>query len=222
MPALSKQDKIAKAHLAKKARRFDAGLRDVLKADPLLAMPARPRDRLLLVLARAIVGQQLSTKVARVFWTRLEDGAAALDLPMEGLFHEAHEERLRGIGLSRSKVSFLFSLHEAHKDGQLKPAKIKRAPHEERIKILTQIHGIGRWTADMIGIFYCLDPDIWPDGDLAVRQTFAQLTGKAEKQTEALAAEFSPYRSYLALHMWRARNMGYNGGREVKSKGEKR
>jgi DNA-3-methyladenine glycosylase II len=65
-----------------------------------------------------------------------------------------------------------------------------------------EIWGVGQWTADMLGIFYFGERDIWPDTDLAVWKTLQRLTSRRRKTT-LTAAKFSPQRSLLAKYMWR-------------------
>lgn len=90
----------------------------------------------------------------------------------------------------------------AFTQGQLDATALAQLSQTDRVKQLTKIWGIGQWTADMMGIFYFGDPDIWPDGDVTARKTLEKLTSKRRK-TVRTAARFLPYRSYLALHMWK-------------------
>jgi DNA-3-methyladenine glycosylase II len=73
--------------------------------------------------------------------------------------------------------------------------------HLARSEHLAQIHGIGQWTCDMVSLFYCRDPDVWPEGDLAVQRVFARYIGR--RKPARAAAVFAPHRSLLALYMWR-------------------
>jgi hypothetical protein len=64
--------------------------------------------------------------------------------------------------------------------------------------------GIGQWTADMTSIFYFGEPDVWPEGDMAVYRALCRLTGNRSKASRAtVASAFAPYRSFLALYLWR-------------------
>ena len=76
--------------------------------------------------------------------------------------------------------------------------------HAERSAHLQQVRGIGQWTADMTSIFYFRDPDVWPEGDVGVQRGLAMIIGKRSRRTVLrIANAFSPYRSFLALYMWR-------------------
>jgi DNA-3-methyladenine glycosylase II len=79
---------------------------------------------------------------------------------------------------------------------------LSRLDHNQRSEQLTEIWGVGQWTADMMGIFYFGDKDVWPDSDLAVWKTLQRLTNRRRK-TLRTAQRFAPHRSYLAIYMWR-------------------
>ena len=159
-------------------------------------------------LARIVVGQQLSTLAAKSIWTRVENAAAHLPRTMD-LFVESNEGSLRACGLSGAKTRALLGLHEADAAGQLNARKLARLAHEARCEALVKLRGIGPWTADMVSMFYFHEPDIWPLGDLAVRKTFERFVSThARYDIHSGAARFAPYRSFLALYMWRIANNG--------------
>lgn len=69
---------------------------------------------------------------------------------------------------------------------------------------LQQIWGVGQWTADMALIFFFQEPDVWPKGDISVQKIFRQYVDGGKTAPDSNTAElFAPYRSYLALYMWR-------------------
>ena len=191
--------KTAKAHKKGKT------LHQLLKSAGAIEMPTRPRGSLIFVLARAIVGQQVAAKVAAVFWQRILEQAETKNNFAD--FLAPHNERkIRGCGISNNKTRFLIGLGEANRAGEVSARRVKAMPHDERIVYLSRLDGIGVWTADMVGIFYCRDKDIWPQGDLAVRRTFANLVKIDENKGQELAAHFRPFRTFLAFHMWREKN----------------
>ncbi len=196
----------AHRHLLKNARKIDGQLHQVLKLAGAAAMPTRRRGSLIQVLARAIVGQQVAAKVASTFWQRLQDQASEKNLPLVEFLCSDNQKKIRQCGLSNNKVRFLIGLGDAHRSGVLSARRVIALDHPARMDYLTQLDGIGPWTCDMIGIFYCRDPDIWPQGDLAVRRTFARLTRSDEKAADKNTEMFAPWRSHLAIHMWREKN----------------
>ena len=156
-------------------------------------------------LCRAVAGQQLSVAAADTIWSRFE--AFRGQRPLVPFLAEVTDLDLRGCGLSFAKIRSIRAIGEAANRGQLESGRLMHMGHGERTACLTEIPGVGPWTADMIGIFYCGDTDIWPDGDLVARRTLQNLVGKRSK-TVRVASTFSPWRSRLAMAMWRAVDAG--------------
>ncbi len=152
-------------------------------------------------LCRAITGQQLSVAASRSIWARVVD--AADERPLLDFLGEASTDALRTCGLSAAKARTLRAVAEAHAGGALEREILAGLDHSERTRVLTEIWGVGTWTADMIGMFYFCEPDIWPLGDVTANKTLTRLTS-ARRKTANTAARFAPYRTYLAMHMWRA------------------
>ncbi|HEX4858901.1 MAG TPA: DNA-3-methyladenine glycosylase 2 family protein, partial [Usitatibacteraceae bacterium] len=106
-------------------------------------------------LARAIVGQQISVKAAQSVWDRT--------VAVVGKMKPAHmiavtPEQLRAAGNSRMKIAYLQDLAAHFADGRIKPQRWQRMSDAEVIAELTEVKGIGRWTAEMFLIFYLLRP----------------------------------------------------------------
>ena len=150
-------------------------------------------------LFRAVAGQQLSVKAAASIWSRVVDNAA--DQPLMDYFTAVAPETLRSCGLSAAKAKAMRAIALAAQSNQLDETMLAELDHEDRTRCLTEIWGVGQWTADMMGIFYFGDPDIWPDGDTTARKNLERLTSRRRK-TVRTAARFAPHRSYLALYMW--------------------
>ena len=156
-------------------------------------------------LCRAVAGQQLSVAAADTIWSRFE--AFRGQRPLVPFLAKVTDLDLRGCGLSFAKIRSIRAIGEAADRGQLESGRLMHMGHGERTACLTEIPGVGPWTADMIGIFYCGDTDIWPDGDLVARRTLQNLVGNRFK-TVRVASTFSPWRSRLAMAMWRAVDAG--------------
>ncbi|OLF80579.1 3-methyladenine DNA glycosylase [Maricaulis sp. W15] len=150
-------------------------------------------------LCRAISGQQISVKAAQSIWARVEASAEAA--PLLDHFHADNAETLRACGLSGAKTRTIITIAETHRTVGLDTDLLKSLPVAERTARLTEIWGVGQWTADMMNIFYFGEQDVWPDGDVAARKTLERLTSKRRK-TVRTAAMFKPYRSWLAYYMW--------------------
>ncbi|MEM8613726.1 MAG: DNA-3-methyladenine glycosylase 2 family protein [Cyanobacteria bacterium P01_H01_bin.105] len=150
-------------------------------------------------LCRAVAGQQLSVKAATSIWERVVANAA--DQPLVDYFAKVSPDTLRSCGLSAAKAKAMRAIALATISEQLNESMLSELDHDDRSHCLTEIWGVGQWTADMMGIFYFGDPDIWPDGDTTARKNLERLTSRRRK-TVRTAARFAPYRSYLALYMW--------------------
>lgn len=151
-------------------------------------------------LCRSVAGQQLSVKAARSIWERVS--TAAGETPLTEFFVEANTGVVRACGLSAAKVRALCGIAGQARAGKLEANALRALDHLERSKRLTALWGVGQWTADMISMFYFGEQDIWPDGDVAARKTLERLTSRRRK-TVRTAARFAPYRSRLAVYMWR-------------------
>lgn len=158
-------------------------------------------------LARAIVGQQLSTKAAASIWEKLIAlfGGAT---PTPSQVIAAEPQDLRDAGLSWSKVAYFRDLAERIEEGDLDVAKLAEMDDEEVVEELTLVNGIGRWTAEMFLIFSLGRPDVLPAGDLGVRRA-AQLAHGLDKlpepaELEVMAEPWRPHRTLASLYLWRS------------------
>lgn len=158
-------------------------------------------------IARAIVGQQLSTKAAASIWEKVL-GLFGGETPTPRQIIAAEPQQLRDAGLSWSKVSYLRDLAERIADGDLDVASLDELPDEEVIEALTEVKGIGRWTAEMFLIFSLGRPDVLPVGDLGIRRG-AQLAHGLDElpepaELEAMAEPWRPHRTLACLYLWRS------------------
>jgi DNA-3-methyladenine glycosylase II len=170
-------------------------------------------------LASAIVAQQLSDKAATTIWNRLVTALGGEPTPETIL--AATDTTLRGAGLSASKVSFLRDLATRVADGSLDLARMATLPDDEVIEALTQVKGIGRWTAEMFLIFSLGRPDVLAIDDGALRATVAwlyDLDGEDDRQAIARIGErWRPYRTAASLYLWHALALRREAEREARS-----
>jgi len=150
-------------------------------------------------MCRTIAGQQLSVHAARSIWNRVL--TASQTMPLREYLMITPPSRLRACGLSAAKARAMQEIAKASKSGRLEPDALKCLPPRKRNECLTEIWGVGPWTADIIGIFYFRDPDVWPESDITVQKTLQRLIGRRRK-TILAAEKFAPNRSSLARYMW--------------------
>jgi DNA-3-methyladenine glycosylase II len=158
-------------------------------------------------LARAIVGQQLSTKAAASIWgkvTALFGGVT----PTPSQVIAAEPQDLRDAGLSWSKVAYFRHLAERIEEGDLDITKLAEMDDEEVVAELTEVKGIGRWTAEMFLIFSLGRPDVLPVGDLGIRRAAQFAFGLDElpepEELEVMAEPWRPHRTLASLYLWRS------------------
>jgi DNA-3-methyladenine glycosylase II len=158
-------------------------------------------------IARAIVGQQLSTKAAASIWGKLVDAFGG-SMPEPGELLAADDDVLRGAGLSRAKVGFLRDLATRIAEGELDLKQLPELSDEDVIAELIQIHGVGRWTAEMFLIFHLGRPDVVSTGDLGIRRAVQIEYGldelPAPAELERIAEPWRPHRTLACLYLWRS------------------
>lgn len=167
----------------------------------------RIRERGYGTMMRTIVGQQVSVAAAASMWRKFEEFAGPELAPDKVL--AADFDTLRACGLSRQKQGYMRSLCELVVAGALDFHSLPE-DDEEAIALLTQIKGIGRWSAEIYLLFAEGRPDVWPAGDLAVQAGLAKLLGleerPSEKATRELAEKWRPHRGATAIFTWHCYN----------------
>jgi DNA-3-methyladenine glycosylase II len=163
----------------------------------------RIRPRGYETLLRTIVGQQVSFKAADAVWAKLV--AALGDITNPEILLSQSEDALRACGFSRQKQGYARSLAGLVSSGALDLHNLP-ADDEEAIALLTQIKGIGRWSAEIYLLFAEGRPDIWPAGDLAVQidvGTIMELAERpSEKQVREIGEAWRPHRGAAAIFAW--------------------
>jgi len=184
------------------------------KADPVLATIIERVGRFRMSydepafqsLAEAIVYQQLHGKAAATIFKRLTD-LAGKPLTPEGIL-KLSGEKLRSVGLSKQKLSYMRDLAAKAQAGELNFARLPDLPDDEVIKQLTQVRGIGIWTAHMFLMFSLRRPDVLPTGDLGIQMAMRRHYRKRKLpkpgEMEKIAKCWSPYRSVACWYLWQS------------------
>src|SRR5918996_5194903 len=209
----------AGAHARKPAAKWSADDRELMRADKVLRRvmeaqgPIHPdidrrgsRPDPWEALARAIVGQQLSTRAAASIWEKLV-GIFDGEMTPEAVLRR-RPATLRKAGLSNAKVEFLRDLAKRVSDGRLDLKELRKLPDEDIVAKLLEVKGVGRWTAEMFLIFHLGRADVVSTGDLGIRRAVQiaygmdELPGPAE--LERIAEPWRPHRTLACLYLWRA------------------
>jgi DNA-3-methyladenine glycosylase II len=157
-------------------------------------------------LARSIVGQQISVAAAQSVWNRVLTASKKKVNPKNILALSV--EQLRAAGLSGRKVEYIRDLADHFDSGRLHASQWKEMDDESVIKELTEIRGIGRWTAEMFLIFNLVRPNILPVDDAGLIRAISlnYFSGEPVSRHEAreVAANWAPWRTVATWYMWRS------------------
>jgi DNA-3-methyladenine glycosylase II len=160
-------------------------------------------------LAEAIVYQQLNGRAAATIFKRFA-ALAGEPLTPEGIL-KLSDAQLRSVGLSKQKSAYLKDLAAKTVSGLLDFSTLPEMSDDEVIKHLTQVKGVGVWTAHMFLMFMLKRPDVLPTGDYGVQAAMKKHYRKRKlpkpKDMEKIARVWAPYRSVACWYLWRSLDM---------------
>lgn len=165
----------------------------------------RPSEDYLKTLVQAIISQQISSKSAKTIFDRI---ATVIPDPWTPVsIGRLDSSFLQSCGVSQQKRNYLLSLLDMVGSGELDLSQIHQLNDDDIIKILMEVKGIGRWTAEMFLIFSLNRPDILPVADLGIKEGLKQHFELAEhpkpSDCERLTHSWKPYRSIASWYLWR-------------------
>lgn len=145
-------------------------------------------------LVEAIMSQQLSGAAAKTIFGNVKDLLGEI-LPKNIL--KTKDQKLRSVGLSWQKVSYVKDLAGRVESRELKLNTLNKLSNEEVIKQLTKVKGIGNWTAEMFLMFGLARPDVFPVDDLGIKKAMKNLRLKN-------SSRWKPYRTIASWYLWRS------------------
>jgi DNA-3-methyladenine glycosylase II len=190
---------------------MDERVRSNLEADPTMAtlvdrhgmVTIEPAEDEYRRMAVSIINQQLSTASANAVRERV---FAALGEVRPTTVLAAEEATLREAGLSTAKIDYLRSTARAFQEGEYSREALAHLEDATVVDRLTEIRGVGEWTAEMYLIFVLGREDVLPLGDLAIRKGIQQVYGEGRELTReemrTIAEDWRPYRSYGTRYLW--------------------
>jgi DNA-3-methyladenine glycosylase II len=190
-------------------------LNHLKKADPILGsiidrvgpLKIEYREPVFQTLVRSIVYQQLHGKAASTIFGRLMAAAKADPLTPESILR-LRPARMRALGLSGQKMTYIRELARFTRDGEVDFGKCATLEDVAVIEHLTRVKGIGVWTVHMFLIFALRRPDVLPTGDLGVRAAIKKAYGLPDlpkpEEMESIAASWRPYCSIASWYLWRS------------------
>jgi len=198
------QLRAAERHLSRR----DPALRQLIKRHRPCGL--QPHARHFETLIKAIVSQQLSTKVAEVILNRFKAIYAPARFPRPEQILATPDATIRAVGMSSGKVSFIKDLAAKTADGTLRFTRLPHMSEAEIVTLLTGVKGIGVWTAHMFLIFSLARLDVLPVGDLGIRRAIERVYELNHlpdaEEIERLAEKngWRPYCSVACWYLWRS------------------
>ena len=150
-------------------------------------------------LSKIIVGQQLSVQSAAAIWKRTDKILKKNNYKKE---NTKLNEKFKTAGLSRQKIGYLNGIIFNKDLIKISKTELKKMSQHEYYEFLIQIKGIGPWSIEMSRIFFIGDPDVFSILDLGLKNAHQKMF-KIKKYSESFYENFSPYRSYMCLFLWR-------------------
>ena len=184
--------------------RRDPIIRDLMRVHGRCGLADAQHTEPFKALAHAIVSQQLSTKAAATIAGRFD--ALFEGAPAPARVAAVSDVRLRAVGLSMQKIGYLRDLCARIESGSLSLHALDALPDEDVIEMLTQVKGIGRWTAEMFLMFRLHRPDVLPVGDLgivkAVQRAYRLRKAPDPRRLVKIGEPWRPYRSVACWYLW--------------------
>ena len=150
-------------------------------------------------LSKIIVGQQLSVQSAAAIWKRTDKILKKNNYKKENI---KLNEKFKTAGLSRQKIGYLNGIIFNKELIKISKTELKKMSQHEYYEFLIKIKGIGPWSIEMSRIFFIGDPDVFSILDLGLKNAHLKMFN-IKKYSESFYENFSPYRSYMCLFLWR-------------------
>jgi len=187
---------------------------EFLRKDPILVdiidsvgdYTLKRRNHHFSVLVESIISQQLATSAAEAIFKRFKRLYPKFPTAFEIL--STKKSKLRLAGLSSMKIEYLRDLAIRMEEGKLDMKSLQKMNDADVITHLTQVKGIGRWTAEMFLIFSLGRQDVFPTGDLGLRKGVQMVFSLSEipkpKEVEKLSERWRPYRTIVTWYLWKS------------------
>jgi DNA-3-methyladenine glycosylase II len=207
MPFYAQHIRTAQTHLKK----VDPKLRDIIRDVGPFTLKAQKHH--FHVLVKSIVSQQISTAAAATILARLIEKLGANPLQV-GAFQGMDPVSLREVGISQQKAMYILDLVQKVETGAIDLERIRKLGDDQVLELLTQVKGIGTWTAQMFLMFSLGRLDVLPTGDMGIKSAIQRHYNFADLPTpheiETVAAPWRPYATVASWYLWRSLELNDN------------
>lgn len=149
------------------------------------------------VICRAIVGQLISTKTADKIWVKWK--SQSVITPEETIKLEL--QQLISYGLFKNKAQTILDVSQMYIDNRWSMDALETVSWEEMSKSLLSVKGVGKWTVDIVAIFYAAMPDIFTLKDIGLVNAMKNIYGK-DSDLDKISQNYKPYSTIAAWYLW--------------------
>lgn len=182
--------------------KFDPFLGTLIRSQKLVPHP--PRIDYFASICRSIVGQQVSVAAAAAIYARLDHFTGMM--PQKAM--KLSEDDIKAIGLSKQKAMYIRDLGSHFATNPNVYNHLEQQDDEQIIAELTDVKGIGRWTAQMFLVFSLSRPDVFAPDDIGLQRGMMKLYGwdtlPPKAELEKIAEAWQPYRTVASWHLWQS------------------
>ena len=168
----------------------------------------KSKKNLFAFMINLIISQQLSTKAANAIWKNVKELEKTKMLSLMEICSKKNSDILENCGLSKNKTKAAILLSQSFKQNKINEDALSKMNESELSLFIQSLWGFGPWSAEIIAMFFYGMPDIWAKKDLILNR-YIKLIAKLENESyENIIQVYSPFKTYLALHIWKANNSG--------------
>lgn len=168
----------------------------------------KSKKNLFAFMINLIISQQLSTKAANAIWKNVKELEKTKMLSLMEICSKKNSDILENCGLSKNKTKAAILLRQSFKQNKINEDALSKMNESELSLFIQSLWGFGPWSAEIIAMFFYGMPDIWAKKDLILNR-YIKLIAKLENESyENIIQAYSPFKTYLALHIWKANNSG--------------
>ena len=168
----------------------------------------KSKKNLFAFMINLIISQQLSTKAANAIWKNVKELEKTKMLSLMEICSKKNSDILENCGLSKNKTKAAILLRQSFKQNKINEDVLSKMNESELSLFIQSLWGFGPWSAEIIAMFFYGMPDIWAKKDL-ILDRYIKIIAKLENESyENIIQVYSPFKTYLALHIWKANNSG--------------